>query len=71
MLRVARGLVGNDLPMLRCYVDAITQCGLPVAWTSRRKIDDFERISGGRSPFRPDDLERLRTRVDVLLDEQE
>ena len=56
--------------MLRFFLDANTQCSLPVAWTSRRKTDDFERVSAGRSLFRPDDLERLRARVDVLIDDQ-
>ena len=36
----------------------------------RRKVDDFERMSGGRSLFRCDDLEALRVQVDVLLGDQ-
>ncbi|MDE2732083.1 MAG: hypothetical protein OXI38_11885 [Bacteroidota bacterium] len=56
--------------MLRCYADAGTQFGLPVAWTNQREIDDFERVSAGRAPFRPDDLKCLRARVDALLNDQ-
>ena len=33
-------------------------------------VDDFERLSAGRSLFRPDDLDALRAQVDVLLDDQ-
>ena len=42
---------------------------LPVAWTDRRQVDDFERVSAGRSPFRADDLEMLRAQIDGLLDD--
>ncbi len=73
VLSVASGVAHSAKPMMHCYADADTLCSIPVAWTSRRQIqiDDFERISAGRALFRPDDLKRLRARVDALLYDQE
>ena len=45
--------------------------GLPASWTSLRKIDDFERMSDGRSLFRPDRLIRLSHLVDGLLNDDQ
>ena len=56
--------------LVRCIVDEERVRSLPAAWTDRRKVDDFERMSAGRSLFRPDDLDALRAQVDVLLDDQ-
>ncbi|MDE2833896.1 MAG: DUF5372 family protein [Bacteroidota bacterium] len=70
VFRVAPDQWFRGVPMLRCYADAGTQFGLPVAWTNQREIDDFERVSAGRAPFRPDDLKCLRARVDALLNDQ-
>ena len=42
--------------------------GVPVSWTSLRRVDDFERLSSGRSLLRADDLAALRDLVDCLLD---
>ena len=58
------------VPLVRCVVDEERVRSLPVAWTDQRTVDDFERVSAGRSLFRPDDLEALRAKVDVLLDDQ-
>ena len=44
---------------------------LPVAWTSYREPDDFERVSAGRSLWRFDDLESLRSVVDSLRERAE
>ena len=38
---------------------------IPTCWTSLRVVDDFERASAGRSPFRIDDLVALRTIVKI------
>ena len=40
---------------------------VPLSWTSLRHVDDFERVSSGRSLFRGDDLVVLRELVDSLL----
>ena len=70
VFRIAPDQWFRGMPLLRCYADAGTQFGLPVAWTNRRAIADFERVSAGRAPFRPDDLKCLRARVDALLDDK-
>ena len=57
--------------LVRCIVEEERVRSLPVGWTDWRRVDDFERMSGGRSLFRADDLEALRAQVDVLLDDQE
>ncbi len=56
--------------LVRCIIDQEQIRSLPVAWTDRRRVDDFEQASAGRSLFRPDDLEALRAQVDELLSDQ-
>ena len=53
---------------MRCVREDETLLTLPVAWTSYRLADDFERASAGRSPWRADDLATLRAVVDSLLE---
>ena len=65
-----RSVTTAGVVLVRCIVDEEWVRSLPVAWTDRRMVDDFERLSAGRSLFRPDDLEALRAQVDVLLDDQ-
>ena len=65
-----RSVTTGSVALVRCIVDEERVRSLPVAWTDRRKVDDFERMSAGRSLFRADDLEVLRAQVDVLLDDQ-
>ena len=65
-----RGVTTGGVALVRCIVDEERVRSLPVAWTDRRKVDDFERMSAGRSLFRADDLDALRAQVDVLLDDQ-
>ncbi len=67
---VQRTVTNGSAALVRCIVDEERVRSLSVAWTDRRKVDDFERMSAGRSLFRPDDLEALRAQVDVLLDDQ-
>ena len=55
---------------MRCQVDAETLRCVPTAWTDRRLVDDFERVSAGRSLFRADDLEALRALIDALDGDQ-
>ena len=40
---------------------------IPVAWTSLRRVDDFEPVASGRSLLRTDDLVALREVVDSVL----
>jgi len=56
--------------LVRCIVDETQIRSLPVAWTDQRVVDDFEKVSAGRSLFRPDDLEALRAQIDALPDDQ-
>ena len=65
-----RCVTTGGVSLVRCIVDVATVRSLPVAWTDRRTVDDFERFSARRSLFRPDDLEALRAQVDVLLGDQ-
>ena len=58
----------GGVPLVRCVQDDKTLLTLPVAWTSYRAPDDFERISAGRSLWRADDLAMLRCMVDSLLE---
>ena len=67
---VLRSVTTGCVSQVRCVVDEERVRSLPVAWTERRRVDDFERVSAGRSLFRPDDLEVLRAQVDVLLEDQ-
>ena len=54
---------------LVCYItDAATLASIPVSWTSLRSVDDFERVSGGRSLWRIDDLVALRGIIDAHLE---
>lgn len=69
-LPVLRSLTTGCVALVRCRIDEERVRSLPVAWTDRRGTDDFERVSAGRSLFRPDDLEALRAQVDALLDDQ-
>ena len=68
---VLRSVTAGCVALVRCIVDEERVRSLPVAWTDRRTVDDFERVSAGRSLFRADDLEALRAQVDGLLDDQE
>lgn len=54
--------------LVRCVQEDETLLTLPVAWTSHRRVDDFERASAGRSLWRADDLSTLRAMVDSLLE---
>ena len=54
--------------LVRCVGKDKTLLTLPVAWTSYRPGDDFERASAGRSLWRVDDLLELRAVVDALLE---
>ena len=56
------------VPMISCVTGSQRLTALPVAWTNYRTVDDFERVSAGRSLFRVDDLQELRDLVDVLLE---
>ena len=69
VLRVHSDLNVGFVPVVRCQVDAETLRCLPTAWTDRRLVDDFERLSAGRSLFRADDLATLRALVDALDDD--
>jgi len=54
---------------LVCYItDAATLVSIPVSWTSLRSVDDFERVSRGRSLWRTDDLVELRGIIDAHLE---
>ena len=64
---VQRSVTTGSVALVRRMVDEERVRSLPVAWTDRRTVDDFERLSAGRSLFRPDDLDALRAQVDVLL----
>ena len=54
--------------LVRCVREDETLLTLPLAWTSYRLADDFERTSAGRSLWRADDLATLRAVVDTLLE---
>lgn len=54
--------------LVRCVREGETLLTLPLAWTSYRLADDFERASAGRSLWRADDLATLRAVVDTLLE---
>jgi len=60
-------LTTGGVRLVRCVQEDETLLTLPVAWTSYRAEDDFERASAGRSPWRVDDLLELRAVVDALL----
>ena len=64
---VQRSVTTGSVALVRCMVDEERVRSLPVAWTDRRTVDDFERLSAGRSLFRPDDPDALGAQVDVLL----
>ncbi|MYF30845.1 MAG: hypothetical protein F4169_18745 [Gammaproteobacteria bacterium] len=66
VFRVHSDLSVGRVPLVRCVVDSETLRCLPRAWTDRRLVDDFERVSAGRSLFRADDLSALRALVDAL-----
>jgi len=68
--RVHSDLNVGFVPVVRCQVDAETLRCIPAAWTDRRPVDDFERVSAGRSLFRADDLAALRALIDALADDQ-
>ena len=54
--------------MVRYVADSQTLVSIPISWTNLRVVDDFERISSGRSYFRADDLAELRELVDSRSD---
>ncbi len=70
VLRVHSEVTVGRVPLVRCVVDSETLRCLPRAWTDRRSVDAFERVSAGRSLFRPDDLAALRAQVDALDGDQ-
>ena len=70
VLRVHSDLNVGCVPVVRCVVDAEVLRCLPRAWTDRRVVDDFERVSAGRSLFRADDLAALRALIDTLRGDQ-
>ena len=55
---------------MRCVKDGQNLLTLPIAWTSYRRPDDFERVSEGQSSWRADDLEALRAAVDSLAERE-
>ena len=59
-------LIGG--PLVRYEADGGKLVCIPVCWTSLRVIDDFERVSAGRSLFRVDDLVALRALLDACLE---
>ena len=61
-------LTSAGVPLICCVTGNQALTVFPVAWTNYRPVDDFERVSAGRSLFRVDDLEELRDLVDVLLE---
>ena len=61
-------LTTGGVRLVRCVQEDETLLTLPVAWTSYRTADDFERASAGRSLWRVDDLLELRAVVDSLLE---
>ena len=67
VFRVHSEVTVGRVPLVRCVVDPETVRSLPRAWTDRRAVDDFERVSAGRSLFRADDLVALRALVDTLI----
>ncbi|MCY3597256.1 MAG: DUF5372 family protein [Rhodospirillales bacterium] len=70
-LRIHDRVTVLNVPLVRHRVEGPAGpvfVSVPVSWTSLRHIDDFERVSSGRSLLRPDDLEALRELVDCLLD---
>ncbi len=59
------------MPLVRYWSSAQTIDNVPLSWTNFREADDFERVSDGRSLFRPDDLLALVELVDTLLEGSE
>ena len=69
-LRIYDRVGGSRRATLRYFVDGpagTILATIPVSWTSVRRVDDYERVSSGRSLFRSDDLMELREVVDSLL----
>ena len=69
-LRIHDGVGGGKRSIVRYFEDGPTGAilfSVPVSWTSLRRVDDFERVSSGRSLLREDDLVALREVVDSLL----
>ena len=64
-------LTTGGVALVRCVKDDQTLLTLPVAWTSYRRPDDFERASAGQSLWRVDDLRMLRAAVDALAKRKE
>lgn len=58
----------GGVALVRCVTDGAKLVSIPVCWTSLRRIDDFERVSRGRSVLRADDLAELRGIVDSHLE---
>ena len=61
---------GTRRAIIQYFVDrppGAVLASIPVSWTSQRRVDDFERVSSGRSLFRADDLVELREVVDSML----
>lgn len=58
----------GGVPLVRYVADGTTLFCIPICWTSLRVVDDFERVSAGRSLFRVDDLVALRALLDACLE---
>ena len=69
-VRIYDRVSGSKREIVRYFVDRPAGpllASIPISWTSLRRVDDFERVSSGRSLFRSDDLVELREVVDSLL----
>ena len=51
--------IQRDEAVACCVTDGRSLSNIPIAWTNLRVVDDFERLSSGRSYFRVDDLLEL------------
>ena len=68
-LRVYDRVDGSRRAIIRHFVggpDCPTLASVPIAWTSLRHVDEFERVSAGRCLFRAGDLAALCEAVDLL-----
>ena len=69
-VRIYDRVSGSKRAIVRYFADrppGAILATVPVSWTSLRRVDDFERVSSGRSLFRSDDLVELREVVDSLV----
>ena len=69
-VRIYDRVSGSRRAIVRYFVDrpaGAVLASIPISWTSLRHVDDFERVSSGRSLLRSDDLVELREVVDSML----